>query len=143
MTQLIHSILPNPRREIVYITPRLSVRECIKLMADKDIGALVVHDGKKLNGMVSERDIVRASLREDYDLNRTTASEIAYTKVSILNINEPLEKAMETITKTKRRHLLIEENEGLVALLSIGDLLFHLLEDQSRVIEHLENYITS
>ena len=143
MSQLIHSILPDPRREIVYITPDLTVFECVNLMISRDIGALVVHDGASLAGMVTERDIVRSSLNPGWDIKKTTAGEIAFVDVSILNINEPLEKAMATITRTKRRHILIEENNQLVALLSIGDLVYHLLEDKSRVIEHLENYIHS
>lgn len=143
MAQLIYSVLPNPRRSIVYITPRFSVFDCVKLMTDQDIGALVVHDGTKLLGMVSERDIVRSCLKKGLDPHKAKASDIAYTDVSILNINDPVEKAMETITRTKRRHILVEDKNELIALLSIGDLLFHLLEDKTRVIEHLENYIHS
>ncbi|WP_232220691.1 CBS domain-containing protein [Legionella tunisiensis] len=61
--------------------------------------------------------------------------------MSVLNLFDPIEDAMETITKTKRRHVLVAEQGNLVAILSIGDLLFHLLEDKTRVIEQLESYI--
>lgn len=143
MAQLIKSILLVSRRPIIYIKPQLSVSECVKLMTKQDIGALVVFDQEKLIGMVTERDIVRACLQKGLDIHKTTAGEIAFLDVSVLDSHDPLEKAMETITRTKRRHVLVSEEGKLIAILSIGDLLFHLLEDKSRVIEHLENYIHS
>jgi CBS domain-containing protein len=143
MTDLIYNILPNPRRPIVYIKPDLKVSDCVKLMLDNDIGALVVHDGDRLIGMVSERDVVRNCVYLGLDPNLATAGEIAYAEVSVLPSNDAVEKAMETITRTKRRHLLVSENGELIALLSIGDVLYHVLEEKSRVIDHLETYITS
>jgi len=115
----------------------------VKLMASEDIGALVVRDAKRLVGMVTERDIVRACLHRDLDPKKTTAADIAYKDVSVLNSNDPVENAMEIITRTKRRHVLVKEGTELIAILSIGDLLLYLLDDKSRVIEHLENYIHS
>jgi CBS domain-containing protein len=143
MTQLIDSVLPTPRRPIVVIKPQLVVADCIEMMVTNDIGALVVHDGKRLLGIVSERDIVRAAMHHGFDLQKTTAGEIAYVKVNVLSVEDSIETAMTIITRTKRRYIIVTEKEQLVAILSIGDLLFHLLEDKSRVIEHLENYIHS
>lgn len=143
MTQLIYSALPQPRRPIIYVHPEMKVSECIKIMAQENIGALVVQEGKKLVGIIGERDIVRGSMQEGFDFHQTKVADLLWSDVSILDLFEPLEKAMETITKTKRRHVLVSEQGNLVAILSIGDLLFHLLEDKTRVIEHLENYIYS
>jgi CBS domain-containing protein len=144
MASLIHSALPNPRRPIVFIEPTLSVKACVSLMTLQNIGALVVQkEDKSLLGMVTERDIVRECVHLGLDPNRATAADIAYKDVSILDVNDPVEMAMETITKTKRRHLLVNENGELAAILSIGDVLFYILEDKSRVIEHLEKYIQS
>lgn len=141
MTQLIFSALPRPRRPITYIPPDLKVKDCIQLMSDKDIGALVIKEDDRVTGMISERDIVRGCLQLSKKLDDIVAKDIAFTEISILNSNDPIEKAMQTITQTKRRHILIEENNNLIAILSIGDLLVHLLEDKSRTIQHLENYI--
>lgn len=143
MAYLIHSVLPVPRRPIVFINPNLSVLDCIVLMTERDIGALVVKDNEQLIGMVTERDIIRSCLALHLNQQETTAFDIAWKNVSILHVDDSVEKAMETITSTKRRHILIEEHHQLVAILSIGDILFHLLEDKARVIEHLENYIYS
>lgn len=144
MTNLIYSALPNPRRSIVFIEPNLSIKACVSLMTMQNIGALVVcSEDKTLLGMVTEREVVRECIQRGLDPNQATAADIAYKDVSILDSNDPIEKAMETITKTKRRHILINEDGKLAAILSIGDLLFYILEEKSRMIEHLEKYIKS
>ncbi|MBA2711895.1 MAG: CBS domain-containing protein [Tatlockia sp.] len=143
MTQLIYSALPQPRRPLVSVPPVVSVSQCITMMTNQNIGALAVLDEEKIVGIVSERDIVRASIKKNFDLYTTTALEIAYPDFSVLDLNEPVELAMEVITKTKRRHVFVSDDGELVAILSIGDLLFFLLEDKTRVIEQLENYIHS
>jgi CBS domain-containing protein len=142
MTHPIFSALPQPRRLILFISPETSVDECVKIMTDEDIGALVIRGSNgDLLGIVSERDVIRSCLHRGLDPHATVAREIAYTAVSVLNLFDPVEKAMEVITQTKRRHVLIEDKGEIIAILSIGDLLFHLLEDKTRVIEQLENYI--
>lgn len=141
MAHLIFSALPQPRRPIVYVEPDETVMKCVDMMTMLDIGALVVHDETKLLGMVTERDIVRSCLYRGLDPKEATAGDIAFPAVSVLNLFDPIEKAMEIITQTKRRHVLVAERGELVAILSIGDVMFHLLEDKTRVIEQLENYI--
>lgn len=144
MAHLIHSVLPMPPRKIVYIHPDESLTKCIDLMANMDIGAVVVVDEEnKLVGIVSERDIVRSCLHQCVDLNTAKVSDVVYTKVSILSPHDTIDKAMHVISQTKRRHLLIREHDQFVAIISIGDLLFHLLDDNARVIKHLEQYISS
>jgi CBS domain-containing protein len=140
MTDLIYSALPQPRRPIVYVNPEVTVAQCVDMMSKEDIGALVVRDDDII-GMVTERDVIRSCLQHHLDPKKTTAADIVYTAVSVLNLFDPIEKAMKIITKTKRRHVLVTEHDELIAILSIGDLLFHLLEDKTRVIEQLENYI--
>jgi CBS domain-containing protein len=142
MAHLIHSVLPVPPRNIVYIHPDDSVKKCIELMTSQDIGALVVIDNdKKLIGLVSERDIIRSCLYKSLNPSKAKASEITFTEVTILSPHDVVEKAMQAMTATKRRHVLIRDNDELIAILSIGDMLYYMLDDKSRVIEHLEHYI--
>jgi CBS domain-containing protein len=143
MSQLIYSLLSRSRRPITYVSPDVSVNTCVQLMIKEDIGAVVVHDGEQLIGIVSERDIVRSFLCKGLDPETTTAGEVVYRDVNILTVDDTIEKAMETITLTKRRHILVSENNIIVAILSIGDLLVSALYDKSRVIEALEDYIRS
>lgn len=143
MADLIHNALPTPRRNIVYIHPDDSVKKSIDMMTEYDIGALVVVDNdNQLVGIVSERDIVRSCLHQCINLETGRVSDVVHKNVTILSPNDVVEKAMQAMTATKRRHVLIrDENNEFVAILSIGDLLYHLLEDKARVIEQLENYI--
>ncbi len=143
MADLIHNALPTPRRNIVYIHPEDSVKKSIDMMTEYDIGALVVVDNdNQLVGIVSERDIVRSCLHQCINLETGRVSDVVHKNVTILSPNDVVEKAMQAMTATKRRHVLIrDENNEFVAILSIGDLLYHLLEDKARVIEQLENYI--
>lgn len=143
MAQLIYSALPQPRRPIVTIKPSLSVEKCVKKMVLDNIGALVVMEGSTLSGIVSERDIVYNCVYRGLNPKEARVGDIAWRDVKVLQLNDPIERAMETMTQTKRRHLLIAEGSELVAVLSIGDLLFYTLEEKLRVIEHLEHYIQS
>jgi CBS domain-containing protein len=142
MAHLIHNVLPIPPRKIVFIHPQDSVNKCIDIMVAHDIGALVVVDNQnQLVGIVSERDVVRRCLQKQCALDTTKVNDVVFTEVTILSPHDPIEKAMQAMTKTKRRHILIREDSQFIAILSIGDLLFHLLDDKAREIEHLENYI--
>lgn len=143
MADLIHNVLPKSRRKIIYINPDDSIKKCIDLMTELDIGALVVVDkNDKLIGIVSERDIVRSCLHHCVNLETGTVSEVVYKDVTILSPHDVVEKAMQAMTSTKRRHVLIrDEHNELIAIISIGDLLYHILDDKARTIEHLENYI--
>lgn len=113
------------------------------MMTEYDIGALVVMDNEnQLVGIVSERDIVRSCLHKCIDLETAKVGDVVNKDVTILYSNDVVEKAMQAMTATKRRHVLVrDENDDLIAILSIGDVLYHLLEDKARVIEQLENYI--
>ncbi|MGM9451902.1 CBS domain-containing protein [Legionella bozemanae] len=143
MADLIHNALPTSKRKIIYIHPDDSVKKSIDMMTEYDIGALVVVDNdNQLIGIVGERDIVRSCLHKCINLETGKVSDVVHKDVTILSPNDTVEKAMQAMTTTKRRHVLIrDENNEFVAILSIGDLLYHILEDKSRVIEQLENYI--
>lgn len=142
MAHLIHSVLPKPARKIVCVKADDTIKRCIDIMAEKNIGALVVVDqSEKLVGIVSERDIIHSCLHKGLDISTAKASDIVFTDITFLTPHDKVETAMQAMTETKRRHILICEQGKFVAILSIGDLLFHLLDDKARVIEHLEQYI--
>lgn len=141
MSNLIYTILPKPVREIVYIHPDLSVSQCVDIMVSRNIGALVVTDDDNLLGIVSERDIVWGLLHNKMEIMNKPASDILWANVAVLKPTDTVEMAMAVITKTKRRHVLIAENGKLLAIVSVGDILYSLLDEKDRVIEQLENYI--
>ncbi len=141
MANLIHSILPRPRHPITYVNPDVSVAQCVAIMIQHNIGAVVVGDDDNVLGILSERDVVRELVHKGASPATTPASDILHADVSVLQSSDTVEMAMEVITYTKRRHILVAENNKIIAILSIGDILFNLLEDKKRVIAHLENYI--
>lgn len=141
MSNLIYSILPNPPREIVYVHPDVSVEQCVNNMINHNIGAVVVTDDDNLLGIVSERDVVHALARNRTGVLTSKASDILCAAVAVLKPSDTVETAMAIMTETKRRHVLIAEHGKLIAIVSIGDVLLSLLDDNARVIEQLENYI--
>lgn len=143
MANLIHSILPNPRRPIVYVHPDVSIAQCVEMMVQGNIGALVVSDGETPQGILSERDIVRALMHKSFSRTSMKAADLLGETFTILKASDTMEMAMEAMTNTRCRHVLVSEDGKVTALLSIGDLVFHLLQDQSQMIEHLQHYIHS
>lgn len=141
MAQLIHSILPEAKKSILRIHPDVSVTQCVEIMTGNDVGALVVSDDENIIGIVSERDIVRNLVGKKRSPDTTAVNEIACANVNVLTPSDTLEQAMQLITYTKRRYVLIKEDDELIAIISIGDLLFHLLEHQEQKIDELKKYI--
>ncbi len=141
MAYLLNSIIPNPRRTIAMVHPDISVAQCVAMMVQDNIGALVVTDDTNILGILSERDIVRSLVHQGLSAETTKVSDILCAEFSMLSPVDTVENAMQVMTTTRRRHILVMENGELIAIVSIGDLLFKLLADKEQVIEQLENYI--
>jgi len=141
MADILASILPKPRREMIFVLPDVNVLQCCDLMVKHDIGALIVQDEYNIEGIVSERDLVRNCLFRRSDAKKITVLDIMCSNVSILPIEASVEQAISTITKTKRRHLLIEEEGKVIAILSQGDILLHMLQSSQQKVDQLERYI--
>lgn len=143
MAQLLYSVLPTPRRKMESVSVDATVADCVERMTTRDIGSLLVMDGDKLVGLISERDIVRLCVSCGLDPCKVKAKDVAYLEVSILSVDDSVEKAMKIITNTKRRHVLVKENKEIIGIISIGDLMFHLLNQHKFEKEQLVNYIES
>lgn len=141
MSTLLESILPDEKRSIVSIRPDISIAQCVELMVQENIGAVVVTDEDNLLGVVSERDIVRLLVHKGLSPESTKVSDVLCADVSVLKLSDTVETAMEVMTATKRRHILVSDEDALVAVISVGDLLFNMLDDKSKTIEQLQNYI--
>tara|TARA_Y100000588_G_C14200386_1_gene902185 strand:- start:730 stop:1170 length:441 start_codon:yes stop_codon:yes gene_type:complete len=144
MSRLIRSILPSPPRTIVSIFPDIEIKQAVEIMIRDNIGALVVADesGEYL-GILSERDIIRTVVHQSLDPSHAKVLDAMCSAISVMDISEPVEKAMEVITATRRHHILVKDTDKIVAVLSIGDILLNLLESKSKTIEHLERYINA
>ncbi len=124
------------------IGPDASVFDALKLMAEKDIGALVVLDGGNLVGIISERDYARKIVLLGRASPTTQVKEIMTTDVVCVDPERNVDECMALVTEKRVRHLPVLENGKLIGLISIGDLVKSIITEQQFIIEQLERYIT-
>jgi CBS domain-containing protein len=141
--KLVKHILDAKGSAIYHIEPDASVLDAIKLMAEKKIGALLVMEGEKLVGIVSERDYARKVILRGKSSRETPVREIMTAEVVTTEPLETVEGCMKLMTDRRIRHLPVVEGERVVGVLSIGDLVKEIIAEQEFTIKQLEHYITS
>lgn len=119
-----------------------TVLDALKLMAEKEIGALVVLDGPNPIGIISERDYARKVILHGRTSPTTLVKEIMTSHVVYTHPDQPIEECMAIITDKRIRHLPVMEENKLVGIISIGDLVKMIIAEQKFTIEQLERYIT-
>lgn len=139
--KLVKHLLDAKGRHVISITPDASVRDAIKRMAEKGIGALIVLDGEKLCGIVSERDYARKVVLKGRKSDSTSVADIMTADVVTTSPEATVDSCMQTMTDIKCRHLPVIENDKVVAMISIGDLVQAIIADQKEEIQQLEQYI--
>ncbi len=138
----IDAILNQKSREIFAIPPDATGFEAIEMMDNKNVGALLVMDGKKLVGMFSERDYTRKIVLRGKRSRETKVAEIMSTNLTVTHPREPVEKCLRLMTDKRIRHLPVLDEDKVVGVISIGDLVKWVISCQSAAIAHLENYIS-
>ncbi len=123
-------------------TPDTSVYEALRQMAEKNVGALVVVAAEQLRGIFSERDYARKVALKGRFSSETSVFEVMTDKVITVTPSQTIEECMELMTDKRIRHLPVLEKEKLVGLISIGDVVKNIIEEQKSTINHLEGYIT-
>jgi CBS domain-containing protein len=118
-----------------------TVYDAIKLMADKDVGALVVLDGSKIVGIVTERDYARNVFLKGRASPQTMVGEIMQRNVMCANPDNSIEECMAIMTAKHVRHLPVTDDSQLFGIVSIGDLVKTIISDREFAIEQLEHYI--
>jgi CBS domain-containing protein len=137
----IGAILSQKSKDIFSIRSDALVFEAIEMMDEKNVGALLVMDGDRLNGIISERDYTRKVFLRGKRSRETKVSEIMSTNVTVTHPREPVEKCLRLMTDKHIRHLPVVEGDQVVGVISIGDLVKHVISCQQAAIAHLENYI--
>ena len=143
MTNVAQVIQNKIEQNIFTFSPESTVLEAISLMADKGIGALVVTDQDKVVGILSERDYTRKVILMERTSKETTVSEIMTAKVLTVTKSNSVEDCLDLMTDRHLRHLPVVENDKLIGLISIGDLVKVVMEDQRKLIDQLQQYIAS
>lgn len=139
----IKHILDRKSRELAIIEPEKTVFEALKLMADKNIGSVIVMDGTRYLGILSERNYARQVVLLNKSSKQLAVREIMRTDLPKLSKNDPIEKCMEIMAQLNVRYLPVVENETLIGLISVKDLLDEVLLHQKDVIENLTHYINT
>jgi CBS domain-containing protein len=138
----ISAVLGQKSREIFSVTPDMCVDDAVKIMDEKNVGALLVMKGNKLVGMLSERDYTRKVMLRGKKSSETKVSEIMSTNLTVTHPNEGVEECLRAMTDKRFRHLPVLDGGKVVGVVSIGDLVKHVIASQSATIAHLESYIS-
>ncbi len=140
--EMIKELLKGKGHNVWTVEPDDSVYDAIKLMADKEVGALMVMEGRKLVGVISERDYARKVILNDRSSRDTKVKEIMTTRVVYAQPEQNVNECMVLMTEKHIRHLPIMEEEKLLGVITIGDLVKSIIAQQQLTIEQLEQYIS-
>jgi len=134
-------LLEAKGRNVYSITPDARVFDALKLMADKSVGALIVMDGVRIVGILSERDYARKVILHGKSSHDIQVRDIMTSSVVTVHPGQTVEECMALMTEKRIRHLPVTDGERLIGVLSIGDLVKEVIAEQRQTIEQLESYI--
>jgi CBS domain-containing protein len=137
----ISQFLEQSKRPVYSVGPNATVREALEIMAQHNIGALLVIDGQTLEGIFSERDYARKVVLKGKSSNDAKVSEIMTYKVITINTKHTIDQCMQIMTDNHIRHLPIVNDQDVMGLISIGDVVREMMDQQKSMIERLQAYI--
>lgn len=139
----IGQFLTQRTQNIHSVSPQSTVRQALELMADKNIGALLVLEENQLVGMFSERDYARKVVLKGKSSVDTLVQDIMTTQVICVEVNQTFTECMQTMTDHHIRHLPVMNEQKVIGLISIGDVVKVILQEHTRTIEELKSYIAN
>ena len=131
----------KPDQTVHTITPTASVFDAVKLMAEKNIGALLVMEGEKVVGIITERDYARKIVLMARSSKETPVRDVMTSSVMYVRPDQTSEECMVLMTENRLRHLPVMNGDKLIGLISIGDLVKDIISEQKFIIQQLEHYI--
>jgi CBS domain-containing protein len=140
--QTINQLLQNKGTHVETVAEDATVFEALAIMAHKEIGALVVLQNNRPVGLFSERDYARNLILKGRTSKETNVSQVMSSPVVVANPEQSVEECMAVMTEKRVRHLPVMRGNELVGIISIGDLVKAIIENQQFVIEQLVSYIT-
>jgi len=138
----VKQLLQGKGHDVWSIGPEVSVYDAIVEMAKKEVGALAVVEGESLVGVMSERDYARKVVLQGRSSRDTKVRDIMTTRVAYARPDQSVEDCMAVMTEKRIRHLPVMDGDKLLGMISIGDLVKAIIEEQQHVIEQLEQYIS-
>jgi len=138
----ISAVLQGKGSQVFSVSPQTTVYEAIRVMAEKNVGALVVQDGERLVGVFSERDYTRRVALLGKSSQQTPVTEALSTPVISVPADATVEECMRLMTSHRVRHLPVLEGQKLLGIVSIGDLVNWIISAQGQEIDQLRTFIT-
>ena len=139
----LRQLLGSKTPEVYAVAPGDSVIDAIRLMAEKGVGAVLVMDGARLAGIVSERDYARKIVLHGKSSADTSVRDIMTADVVTVNPHQTVEQCMQIDTDHRIRHLPVVDDGEVIGVISIGDLVKAVIEDQQVQLDQLQRYIAS
>jgi CBS domain-containing protein len=140
----VKAILEAKGHDVYVLNPGEKLSEAIRILAEHRIGAIVITNGdKKIAGILSERDIVRALAKDGAEALDQPIRQVMTSKVKVCHENNTVNDVMETMTRGRFRHLPVEKNGMLDGIVSIGDVVKKRIEDVEREAEDIKQYIAT
>lgn len=138
----VRHVLKEKGTNVWTISPNQTVYQALELMAEKDVGALIVSEGNKVLGIFSERDYARKVILKGISSVNTNVSKLMVKEVIYVTQDQSIDECMALMTENRIRHLPVIENDELIGLISIGDVVSHIISLQEFKINELKKYIT-
>ena len=139
--QTVAQLLKVKGTEVFSVTPQDSVLHAIEVMATRHVGALLVMEQGSLIGIISERDYARKVILKNRSSHDTPVGDIMTSPATSVTPEETVHRCMQIMTESRFRHLPVVKGGRVVGMLSIGDLVKAVIQEQSEHIEQLERYI--
>ena len=136
----VRSVLRNKGNQVWSLNPQATILDALHLMAERGVGAVLVMDGDQLVGIFSERDYARRGVLMGRGVD-VTMDEVMTSPVLAINPDRTMEDVQAIMTDRHFRHLPVMENGKVVGLISIGDVVISIIDEQANQISGLENYI--
>jgi CBS domain-containing protein len=138
----VRNILESKNESVFTVGPEITVYQAIELMCEKNIAAILIAENGKPTGIFTERDYARKVVLKGKSSKETLLGELMSRNLYSVTSESTVEDCMNMMNIKKIRHLPVVDNGTLVGVVSVGDLIRFMLEEQRGIIEHLENYIT-
>ncbi len=139
----VKNILQNKPIAIYSVSPSTSVLDALQVMMDKNISALLIMENSELKGIFTERDYARKIILQGKSSKETLIEEVMTAELATINLSSTVDHCMQIMTNKHIRHLPIVEDGKVAGMISIGDLVKFVIEDQKQTIEQLQTYISS
>ncbi|MDB5111502.1 MAG: histidine kinase [Mucilaginibacter sp.] len=137
----VRNILQAKSQSPIFISPDITVFEALELMVEKNIGALLVMDDGEFIGIFTERDYARKVILKGKASKETLIGEIMTEKPAVVSSGNTIEDCMRLMTNKFTRHLPVIDDGKLMGIVSIGDVVKYIIEEQKFIIENMEHYI--